>query len=48
MDDRKKMGVKAVALLTGLFAISVWVKRYKWAPLKTRKVVYSPPIGPRR
>ncbi|KAJ5336678.1 uncharacterized protein N7506_004700 [Penicillium brevicompactum] len=48
MDDRKKMGVKSVALLTGLFAISVWVKRYKWAPLKTRKIVYSPPIGPRR
>ncbi|KAJ5239384.1 hypothetical protein N7468_004003 [Penicillium chermesinum] len=39
MDDRKKMGVKAVALLTGLFAISVWVKRYKWAPIKTRKIV---------
>jgi ubiquinol-cytochrome c reductase cytochrome c1 subunit len=48
MDERKKMGVKAVALLTGLFAVSVWVKRYKWAPLKTRKIVYSPPIGPRR
>ena len=48
MDERKKMGVKSVVLLTGLFAISVWVKRYKWAPLKTRKVVYSPPIGPRR
>ncbi|KAJ5133002.1 hypothetical protein N7448_007160 [Penicillium atrosanguineum] len=48
MDDRKKMGVKSIALLTGLFAISVWVKRYKWAPIKSRKVVYSPPIGPRR
>ncbi|KAJ5484402.1 Cytochrome c1 transmembrane anchor C-terminal, partial [Penicillium expansum] len=46
MDERKKMGVKSVVLLTGLFAISVWVKRYKWAPLKTRKVVYSPPIAP--
>lgn len=48
MDDRKKMGVKSIALLTGLFAISVWVKRYKWAPIKTRKIVYSPPVGPRR
>ncbi|KAJ5542871.1 hypothetical protein N7535_005294 [Penicillium sp. DV-2018c] len=48
MDERKKMGAKAVVLLTGLFAVSVWVKRYKWAPLKTRKIVYSPPISPRR
>ncbi|PYH99922.1 cytochrome c1 [Aspergillus ellipticus CBS 707.79] len=47
MDDRKKMGVKAITLLTGLFAVSVWVKRYKWSPIKTRKIVYSPPV-PRR
>lgn len=48
MDDRKKMGMKAVVLLSTLFAISVWVKRYKWATIKTRKIVYNPPIGPRR
>ena len=48
MDDRKKMGTKAIAILTGLFAVSVWVKRYKWAPIKTRNIVYSPPIAPRR
>ena len=48
MDDRKKMGVKAIVLLSGLFAVSVWLKRYKWAPIKSRKIVYSPPIGPRR
>ncbi|GAB1204238.1 hypothetical protein APSETT445_002887 [Aspergillus pseudonomiae] len=47
MDDRKKMGVKAIALLTGLFAVSVWVKRYKWSPIKTRKIVYSPPVSRR-
>jgi ubiquinol-cytochrome c reductase cytochrome c1 subunit len=47
MDDRKKMGAKALVILTGLFALSVWVKRYKWAPIKTRKIVYSPPV-PRR
>ncbi|GAT27197.1 cytochrome c1, mitochondrial precursor [Aspergillus luchuensis] len=47
MDDRKKMGVKAITLLTGLFAISVWVKRYKWSPIKTRKIVYSPPVSRR-
>ncbi|KAK1143441.1 cytochrome c1 [Aspergillus melleus] len=47
MDDRKKMGVKALTLLTGLFAVSVWVKRYKWSPIKTRKIVYSPPVSRR-
>ncbi|EYE93709.1 uncharacterized protein EURHEDRAFT_379053 [Aspergillus ruber CBS 135680] len=47
MDDRKKMGIKSITLLTGLFALSVWVKRYKWAPVKTRKIMYSPPV-PRR
>ncbi|ODM15338.1 hypothetical protein SI65_09279 [Aspergillus cristatus] len=47
MDDRKKMGVKAITLLTGLFALSVWVKRYKWSAIKTRKIMYSPPV-PRR
>ncbi|KAL6709627.1 cytochrome c1 [Coniothyrium glycines] len=43
MDDRKKMGWKVLAVTSVLFAISVWVKRYKWAPLKTRKLVYQPP-----
>ncbi|KAL4889961.1 cytochrome C1 family-domain-containing protein [Aspergillus ambiguus] len=47
MDDRKKMGVKAIALLSGLFALSVWVKRYKWSPIKTRKIVYNPPVSRR-
>jgi ubiquinol-cytochrome c reductase cytochrome c1 subunit len=43
MDDRKKMGMKVLAVTAVLTAISIWVKRYKWAPLKTRKLVYSPP-----
>lgn len=47
MDDRKKMGWKVLAVTSVLFAISVWVKRYKWAPLKTRKIVYSPPAQKR-
>jgi ubiquinol-cytochrome c reductase cytochrome c1 subunit len=47
MDDRKKMGFKAITLLTGLFALSVWVKRYKWSPIKTRKIVYGPPVSRR-
>lgn len=45
MDDRKKMGMKALVLIGGLFALSLWVKRYKWSPIKTRKIAYSPPVG---
>ncbi|KAH8815428.1 cytochrome c1 heme protein [Xylogone sp. PMI_703] len=44
MDDRKKMGMKAIVLTSMLFALSVWAKRYKWAAIKTRKIVYTPPI----
>ncbi|EGR52159.1 hypothetical protein MKX07_005329 [Trichoderma sp. CBMAI-0711] len=43
MDDRKKMGMKVLVATTALWAISVYVKRYKWAWLKSRKLVYDPP-----
>ncbi|KAJ0107924.1 hypothetical protein J7T55_007136 [Diaporthe amygdali] len=43
MDERKKMGMQVLIVSSVLFAISVWVKRYKWANLKSRKVVYDPP-----
>ncbi|BFZ57059.1 cytochrome c1 [Savitreella phatthalungensis] len=42
-DERKKMGFQAVTLLTILFGLSIWIKRFKWAPIKTRKIVYNPP-----
>lgn len=48
MDDRKKMGLKALTMLTGLFALSVWIKRYKWSPIKSRQIMYTPPVSPRR
>lgn len=44
MDERKKMGWKVLAISSVLFALSVWVKRYKWATIKTRKLVYNPPV----
>lgn len=47
MDDRKKMGLKVLIVSAGLFAISIWVKRYKWSPIKSRKIVYTPPVGRR-
>ncbi|KAK9768883.1 cytochrome c1 [Basidiobolus ranarum] len=42
-DERKKLGLKAVTILTGLFVLSIWLKRFKWTPLKTRKIIYNPP-----
>ncbi|UKZ80904.1 cytochrome c1 [Trichoderma virens FT-333] len=43
MDERKKMGMKVLVATTALWAISVYVKRYKWAWLKSRKITYDPP-----
>lgn len=43
MDQRKKMGMKVLIITSALFALSVWVKRYKWSPVKTRKVLYQAP-----
>ncbi|KAI5279201.1 cytochrome c1, partial [Ascosphaera acerosa] len=48
MDQRKKMGLKVLTVTSVLFALSVWLKRYKWAPIKSRKLVYTPPVGPNR
>jgi ubiquinol-cytochrome c reductase cytochrome c1 subunit len=47
MDQRKKMGMKVLVMTSVLVAVSVWVKRYKWSHLKTRKVMYSPPVTKR-
>merc|ERR1711964_95156 len=41
--QRKKMGLKVLAISSVLFALSVWVKRYKWVTIKTRKIAYDPP-----
>lgn len=47
MDQRKKMGVAVITITTVLLALSIWVKRYKWSPVKTRKLMYDPPVkGP--
>ncbi|TKA29898.1 Cytochrome c1, heme protein, mitochondrial [Cryomyces minteri] len=45
MDERKKMGWKVMAIGLTLFGLSVWVKRYKWSTIKTRKLVYNPPMS---
>ncbi|GAA5820837.1 hypothetical protein JCM10212_006342 [Sporobolomyces blumeae] len=43
LDDRKKMGMQATIILTSLLALSIWTKKFKWGPLKARKIVYNPP-----
>ncbi|KAJ7132101.1 cytochrome C1 family-domain-containing protein [Mycena epipterygia] len=42
-DERKKTGIKAVILFSSLMLISLYVKRFKWTPLKNRKIFYDPP-----
>jgi len=45
MDDRKRMGWKVLAIGSVLFAVSVWVKRYKWSNIKSRHISYVPPTA---
>lgn len=42
-DERKRIGLKAVLMLSSLYLLSVWVKKFKWAGIKNRKFVFNPP-----
>lgn len=42
-DERKRMGMQAVIILSSLTAMSLWVKRFKWSPIKQRALRYTPP-----
>lgn len=42
-DDRKRLGLKAIIILSSLYLLSVWVKKFKWAAVKNRKFVFNPP-----
>ncbi|CAG8565295.1 16253_t:CDS:2 [Funneliformis mosseae] len=42
-DDRKKMGVKAIIILSAMTILSIWIKRNRFASLKSRKFLYAPP-----
>jgi len=46
-DERKKMGLKAMIIMSSLFLISIYVKRFKWSSIKNRKIVYTPPKIPK-
>jgi len=44
-DERKKIGIKAVILLSSLTLLSLYVKRFKWTAIKNRKIIYNPPAN---
>lgn len=37
-DQRKQYGIKAVILFSGLFWLSLYIKRFKWGVIKNRKI----------
>ncbi|PVH14579.1 cytochrome c1, heme protein, mitochondrial [Candidozyma duobushaemuli] len=42
-DDRKRWGLKALIITSSLYLLSVWVKKFKWQPIKNRKITFNPP-----
>ncbi|KAG0671871.1 cytochrome c1 [Maudiozyma exigua] len=42
-DERKRQGLKAIIILSSLYLLSVWVKKFKWAGIKTRQFTFTPP-----
>ena len=39
-DERKRVGNKFIAAMIVAAAISGWYKRFRWSPLKFRKISY--------
>lgn len=44
-DDRKRMGIKALTILSVMAMIALYYKRHKWSVLKSRKLVYRSTAG---
>lgn len=42
-DERKRLGLKAIVVLSSLYLLSVWVKKFKWAAIKNRKIIFNLP-----
>jgi ubiquinol-cytochrome c reductase cytochrome c1 subunit len=40
-DDRKRVGLKWLLAMTIATALTGYYKRFRWAPLKTRKITYT-------
>jgi ubiquinol-cytochrome c reductase cytochrome c1 subunit len=43
-DDRKKMGMKAMIIISTMAVFAYWLKRYHWGYLKTRKLKIIPTV----
>ncbi|EAT36007.1 AAEL011871-PA [Aedes aegypti] len=41
-DDRKRMGIKSLGIILVLGTLVYYLKRHKWAALKTRKIAFYP------
>ena len=41
-DMRKKMGLKALTMLSFLLVTSYYFKRHKWSVIKSKKMFYTP------
>jgi ubiquinol-cytochrome c reductase cytochrome c1 subunit len=39
-DDRKRMGIKALTILSLMAGLALYYKRHKWSVMKSRKLVY--------
>jgi ubiquinol-cytochrome c reductase cytochrome c1 subunit len=42
MEDRRKAGIKAMLITTGLVGVLWYLKRHKWSYLKSTKIMYKP------
>lgn len=41
--SRTPADIQAVIILSTMTAISLYIKRFKWTPIKNRKLFYNPP-----
>lgn len=41
-DERKRMGIKSLGIILVLGSLAYYLKRHKWAALKTRKIAFYP------
>ncbi|XP_065827778.1 cytochrome c1, heme protein, mitochondrial-like isoform X1 [Oscarella lobularis] len=42
IDDRKRMGMKALMVLSVIAVISYYTKRHRWSSIESRKIIYKP------